>query len=115
MLAAAQSLPVALLGAAAMGAGFALLFPSLALLVIEAVPETRRGAAMGTFTAFFDIGVGLGAPIAGVAATLGGYGLSFAVAGVLGLGTIALALRLGRGRRPLGEHSPAISPPLPGA
>ena len=52
-----------------MGAGFALLFPSLALLVVNAVPDDRRGAAMGTFTAFFDVGVGVGAPLAGVAAT----------------------------------------------
>ena len=30
----------------------------------------RRGAAMGTYTAFFDAGVGLGAPLAGLAAAL---------------------------------------------
>jgi MFS family permease len=107
VLAAAQSLAVALLGAALMGAGFALLFPSLALLVVDAVPEDRRGAAMGTFTAFFDIGVGVGAPLAGIAAGIGGYGLAFVMAGVFGLGTIALALRLGRNRLPGSPPKPA--------
>ena len=49
----AYSLPVALLGALAMGAAFSLLYPSLSLIVIARTPETRRGAALGTFTAFF--------------------------------------------------------------
>ena len=61
----AQSLPVAIAGALAMGAAFSLLYPSLSLIVVERVPETRRGAALGTFTAFFDAGVGIGAPLAG--------------------------------------------------
>jgi predicted MFS family arabinose efflux permease len=100
VLAATQSLAVALLGAAAMGAGFALLFPSLALLVINEVPDERRGAAMGTFTAFFDVGVGIGAPLAGIAAAIGGYGLAFALAGCIGLGTVLLAMRISRAPHP---------------
>ncbi len=68
------------LGAVAMGAAFSTIFPSLALLVINRIDDDRRGIAMGTFTACFDIGVGLGAPIAGAAAALGGYALSFYVA-----------------------------------
>jgi MFS family permease len=95
-LAAAQSIAVALVGAIAMGAAFSLLFPSLALLVLAEVPERRRGAAMGTFTAFFDVGVGLGAPLAGAAAAAAGYGAAFALAAILGLGTIAVALSIGR-------------------
>jgi len=87
-----------------MGAGFALLFPALALLVVNAVPDERRGAAMGTFTAFFDVGMGVGAPLAGVAAVAGGYGLSFATAGVFGLGTVAMAVLLLR-------RAPAPAPP----
>jgi len=94
VVAAAHSLPVALIGAAAMGGGFALLFPSLALLVVNAVPDDRRGVAMGTFTAFFDVGMGVGAPLAGVAAVAGGYGLAFAMAGTLGLGTVVMATLL---------------------
>ena len=69
-IAVAQSLPVALAGALAMGAAFSLLYPSLSLIVVDRVSETRRGAALGTFTAFFDAGVGLGAPLAGAAAAL---------------------------------------------
>jgi MFS family permease len=90
----AQSLPVAIAGALAMGAAFSLLFPSLALAVINRVPENRRGVAMGTFTAFFDLGVGLGAPAAGLAAAIGGDAAAFGLAAVAALGVVAIAVTL---------------------
>jgi MFS family permease len=93
---AAHSLAVALVGAVAMGAGFSLLFPSLALVVVNRVPEERRGVAMGTFTAFFDLGVGVGAPVAGAAAALGGYEAAFVLASACSLGTVAVAVSLRR-------------------
>ena len=65
LIAVAHSLPVALLGGVAMGAAFALLNPSLMLIALGRVSQQARGAAMGTYTAFFDAGVGLGAPLAG--------------------------------------------------
>ena len=95
----ADSLAVAIGGALAMGAAFSLLFPSLALAVINRVPEDRRGVAMGTFTAFFDLGVGLGAPAAGLAAAIGGYPAAFAVAAAAALGAVALGATL-RGLKP---------------
>jgi MFS family permease len=82
---AAPSLPAALAASALMGVGMSLLFPSLALLVVDRVAPERRGAAMGAFTAFFDLGVGLGAPFAGLVASLAGgsYPPAFYVGGVL--------------------------------
>ncbi|HMS61730.1 MAG TPA: MFS transporter [Solirubrobacteraceae bacterium] len=81
---AAQSLPAALAAAAVMGMGMSLLFPSLALLVVDRVEPARRGAAMGAFTAFFDLGVGLGAPFAGlIASWAGSYPPAFYVGGSL--------------------------------
>jgi MFS family permease len=94
-IAVAQSLPVALAGALAMGAAFSLLYPSLSLIVVSRVPETRRGAALGTFTSFFDAGVGLGAPLAGAAAAISGYEGAFLLAAVFAMVaamTIALAI-----------------------
>jgi MFS family permease len=99
-IAVAQSLAVALAGALAMGAAFSLLYPSLSLIVVGRVPETRRGAALGTFTAFFDAGVGLGAPLAGLAAAATGYQGAFlfaALIAVVSATTIAMAVS-GRGR-----------------
>lgn len=94
-IALAYSLPVALLGALAMGAAFSLLYPSLSLIVIARTPENRRGAALGTFTAFFDAGVGFGAPIAGVTAALTSYEGAFVLAATIALAcaaTIALVI-----------------------
>jgi MFS family permease len=94
-IAIAQSLPVALLGALAMGAAFSLLYPSLSLIVVDQVPEARRGAALGTFTAFFDAGVGIGAPLAGVAAALTSYEGAFLLVAAVAVASatmIALAV-----------------------
>ncbi|MGB7686456.1 MAG: MFS transporter, partial [Solirubrobacterales bacterium] len=89
-LALAGSLAVAIAGALAMGAAFSLLYPSLSLIVVSRISEARRGAALGTFTAFFDAGVGLGAPLAGVAAALTDYEGSFLLAAAIALGAAAL-------------------------
>jgi len=91
----ASSLAVAIAGSLAMGAAFSLLYPSLSLIVVERVPETRRGAALGTFTAFFDAGVGIGAPLAGIAAALSGYQGAFFLSATIALvsaTTIAFAI-----------------------
>jgi MFS family permease len=89
LLAAAGSLAVALAGAVVMGMGFSTLFPSLALIVVNRSGEERRGGAVGIFTAFFDVGVGLGGPLIGVVAALGGYPAGFwAAAACAALGVV---------------------------
>ncbi len=106
-IAFAHSLAIALAGALAMGAAFSLLYPSLSLIVVGRIPENRRGAALGTFTAFFDAGVGLGAPLAGLAAALSGYEGAFlfaAAVAVVSASTIAVAVSA-RGRALLAERS----------
>jgi biotin transport system substrate-specific component len=70
LIALAHGLPLALAGAVGMGMAFALLYPSLSLVAIHSVSESRRGSALGTFTAFFDIGIGLGAVLTGLAAQI---------------------------------------------
>lgn len=91
LLGAAQSLPVAIVGAIGMGAAFSLLFPALSLLAVNRVIPERRGAAMGTFTASFDLGMLVGSPLVGAAAALGGYSAAFYVAAAAALGCAALS------------------------
>jgi MFS family permease len=91
LLGAAGSLPVALLGAIGMGAAFSLLFPSLSLLAVNRVPPERRGAAMGTFTASFDLGMLVGSPAVGAAAALGGYSAAFYLAAASALACAVLS------------------------
>ncbi|HET7121827.1 MAG TPA: MFS transporter [Solirubrobacterales bacterium] len=87
-----HSLPFALVGGMAMGAGFSLLNPSLMLIAVGRVSEAARGAAMGTYTAFFDAGVGLGAPLAGVAAALTDYEGAFLLAAAIAVLSAVLTL-----------------------
>jgi MFS family permease len=95
IIALAGSLVIALAGAVIVGIGFSMLFPSLALMVVGEVGEHRRASALGAFTAFFDIGVGLGAPMAGAIAAAGGYTAVFVVAAVAAACTAALAATRG--------------------
>ncbi len=92
IIALATSLTAALVGAVVMGVGFSLLFPALALMVVRDVGDDRRGSALGAFTAFFDIGVGLGGPAAGLIASLAGYPAVFVFSALAALGTAALAM-----------------------
>jgi MFS family permease len=88
----AHGLPVAIAGAVVMGFGFSVLFPSLALIVVNAAGDARRGAALGTFTAFFDIGMGLGGLAAGLIAAQAGYPEVFwFAAGCAALGALLAA------------------------
>jgi MFS family permease len=87
--AAAATLP-AVVAVVAMAAGQALAVPALGLLALERVPAARQGAAAGLFFSWFDAGVGLGGPAAGLLAHLGGpsgalLGAAAAVALVTGL------------------------------
>ena len=96
IIALAGSWVPALLGGIVMGWGFSLLYPSLALVVVDRVGEARRGASLGAFTAFFDAGVGLGGPLAGAIAALAGYPAAFWVsAGLAGVAAV-IAARVAR-------------------
>ena len=99
LIAFAHSLPVAIVGGIAMGGAFALLNPSLMLIALGRVSQQARGAAMGTYTAFFDAGVGLGAPAAGLVAALTDYeGAFIFAAGVCLASALLILVRLHPGR-----------------
>jgi MFS family permease len=92
LIALSHSLPLALVGGMAMGGGFSLLNPSLMLIAVGRVSQAARGAAMGTYTAFFDAGVGIGAPLAGLAAALTSYEGAFVLAAAVAVSSALLIL-----------------------
>ncbi|MGN6215505.1 MAG: MFS transporter [Solirubrobacterales bacterium] len=92
LIAVSHSLVLAMVGGMAMGAGFSLLNPSLMLIAVGQVSEAARGATMGTYTAFFDAGVGLGAPLAGLAAALTSYEGAFLLAAAIAASSALLIL-----------------------
>jgi MFS family permease len=111
-IAMSESLAAALAGALAMGAAFSLLYPSLSLIVVGRVSDRRRGAALGTFTAFFDGGIGLGAPIAGATAALTSYEGAFLLAAAIALaGAAAIALLIAPPSSPVLVDQPSACPP----
>ncbi|HKB32122.1 MAG TPA: MFS transporter [Streptosporangiaceae bacterium] len=73
IVAMAPNLPTVIIGGLVMGAGLSLLFPSLALVVINRTDKSQQGAALGAFTSFWDIGIAVGAPVAGLIASVSNY------------------------------------------
>jgi MFS family permease len=96
LLGVADDLPVVIAGAIGMGAAFSLLFPSLSLVAINRVGPERRGKAMGTFTAAFDLGMLVGSPLVGAAAAIAGYSAAFYVAAIAAFACAALSAAMSR-------------------
>jgi MFS family permease len=96
---------LAFAGAILTGIGNALVFPSFGVEAVKRVPPASRGAALGAYVAFFDVGFGLGGPINGFFAGALGYPSVFAVS-ALGAAIAIIATRRAR-RRDLAEATPA--------
>ena len=103
-LAAVTSTPAALVAVVVMAVGQGLAVPSLGLIALASAPPSRHGRTAGAFFAYFDAGVGLGGPLAGLAARAADpTGALFAAAGaVLAAAPVVLLGRVrprGRDRR----------------
>ena len=94
-LAVASSFGAAAIAAVSMGCGLALLYPSLSLLVAADVRPDQRGVAMGAFTAFVDVGIGVGAIVGGlVVAAVSTAAAFWAGSAAALLGCLLLLIRL---------------------
>src|SRR6516165_7839023 len=59
-------------GAALTGFGYSLVYPGLGIEAMKRVPPQSRGLAMGTYTAFFDLGIAIASPALGLVAGVTG-------------------------------------------
>ncbi|HLB12071.1 MAG TPA: MFS transporter [Dehalococcoidia bacterium] len=66
ILAFATDMPLFMMAAACYGIGFAFVTPSLMALTVDRAEPEARGAAMGTFSSAFDLGIGLGSILLGL-------------------------------------------------
>lgn len=91
--------------------GVSLLYPALFPLVVDGAPDSERSQAIATFTLFFDLSQGLGAPLLGGIVALTSERGAFVAAGLLSL----LALVLHRNARPVvARPVEPCPPPAPG-
>ena len=84
-------------GAAITGIGYSLVFPGFGLEAVRLAPPEAKGLAMGAFTAFLDLALGISSPALGLIAGRTGLGSVFLVSTVVVLGAAPVAMRLQRG------------------
>ena len=65
-------------GTSVFALGIAFATPALMAMAVNGVPATERGSVMGTFTAFIDLGFGLGPVLLGLVVHAAGFRASFA-------------------------------------
>jgi MFS family permease len=99
----------ALAGAALTGAGFALVFPALGVEAVSRVSNHNRGAALGAYSVFLDVALGLTGPVGGWIAGLYDYPAIFLLASAAALGgaVLSFALYVRHGRNPRTETADA--------
>lgn len=92
VLASFESPTPAVIGVATFGAGFAVVFPTLMAFAVDRVSDHERGETLGSFTAFFDIGAGLGGYVVGTLADEWGYSWAYGIPALLcAAGAVAMS------------------------
>ncbi len=86
-------------GAALTGLGLSLLYPALAVEVIQQVPASSRSSALGAFALFFDLALGLAGPLMGLLVPLSGLAGLFGVSALLAVIGLGMGVRLLQGAR----------------
>jgi MFS family permease len=110
-LAVFQTPTAAYLGVAGFGFGFALIFPTLMAFTVDRVPDHERGEALGSFTAFMDIGTGVGGYLVGRVADDLGFGWAYGVPAILCFGgLVLLGFIARRGLAPSRQGDPVVVP-----
>ena len=95
-------------GASLAGFGFSLVFPALGVEAVRNVPTHDRGTALGVYTAFVDLSLGISGPMAGVIVFALGYPFIFLFAAAMAGSSIALLITLYRKRAEPSKIAAAI-------
>jgi MFS family permease len=98
------------LGTAVLAIGGSLLYPALMVAAVEGVPPNERAQAMSTFTMFFELSGGVGAPLLGLVAWLAGTTVAAFVAGATFAGLGLPLLWYWQSTKSRAVKSPSISP-----
>ena len=90
----AHTSPVALLGVVLTGLGYSLVYPGFGVEAIRRAPAQSRGLAMGSYTAFLDLSLGVTGPALGLVAGWAGLSAVFLASTAVVLCAAAVAVRL---------------------
>ena len=82
------------IGAALTGFGYSLVYPGLGVEAVRRAPPEGRGLAIGVYTAFLDVALGLLTPALGLLAQVAGLGSVFLASALLALSALPIAARL---------------------
>jgi MFS family permease len=96
VLATSPSVGSLVVGAALIGCGNSMLYPTLVALVADRTPEAERGLAIGTLSGAWDVGVAIGSPLIALLVQSRGFSAGFLAAAtmtLLGLLTFVLTER----------------------
>jgi MFS family permease len=92
VLSTASALYLFIIAALLYGLGFGLVHPSLMALLVDSVSEKGRGSAMGTFTAAFDLGIGMGSIILGFVLQYFGFQVMYSISALIVLAGAVLLI-----------------------
>ena len=87
---------LALAGAALSGFGFSLVFPALGVEAVNLVPASSRGAAVGAYSLFIDLSLGIPGPLVGAVAAGFGFTSLFLFAALASFSGVLLSVYLYR-------------------
>jgi len=90
-------------GAAVTGLGYSLVYPGFGLEAVRRSPPQSRGLAMGAFTAFLDLALGIANPALGFLASRAGLTSLYLAGALTVLGAAPVAVFLLRGPRDLAD------------
>lgn len=91
-------------GIVLVGIGFGALFPALTALAVARAPDEQRGAALGVFLSFNDLGNAVAGPLAGAVAEAAGFRWGYGMPAVIAAVGLSIAVTL---------RSPPVSAPVP--
>jgi MFS family permease len=85
---------LALIGAALTGFGWSLVYPGFGIVAVRRAPPEQQGLAMGAYTAFLDLALGIASPVLGLIASWAGISAVFLASAILVLCAAVIATRL---------------------
>src|SRR3954468_2349761 len=108
----ASGITIALVGVSLSGLGYSLVYPGLGVEAVKRAPPQSRGSAMGTYTAFLNLSLGVASPALGFVAEAASLSAVFFVSAVTVVATVGIGWVLLSPRAPARVTGAAVMKPF---